>query len=266
MKSTVFTLLIVLNFFEGDAKVLRLNQGGDEVIKLISKAGYKGEVHQVETRDGYLLKIHRLLPSSYKFGASRRPVFLLNGILTTSADFVLTGTNVALAYLLADNGYDVWLGNIRGSKYSMGHRTLSKNSKEFWNFSWHEMGVYDLPAMIDYMLMVTRASQTFFVGHSQGTTSLLVMLSSRPEYNQKIIQVHLMAPAAFLKIVSPPWSKFLNEFIKIGIPSGYYEIGHVLTNLFCYQNQKKLCRDVVLSSLYVVMINNQGRELDSVNH
>lgn len=117
------------------------------------------------------------------------------------------------AYLLADNGYDVWLGNSRGNDHSLKHRNLSVNSKAYWNFSWHEIGFYDVPAMIDHMLATTNSSRTFYVGHSQGTTSIAVLLSMRPEYNDKIIQSHLMAPAVFMKNFPHPLGRLLmNEF------------------------------------------------------
>jgi predicted alpha/beta hydrolase len=103
------------------------------------------------------------------------------------------------AYLLSDNGYDVWLGNTRGNDHGLHHKTLSVDSKEFWNFCWHEIGQFDLPAMIDFVLNRTKKPKLFYAGHSQGTTSLFVLMSLRPEYNQKIMQAHLLAPAVFIR-------------------------------------------------------------------
>ena len=61
----------------------------------------------------------------------------------------------SLAYILADSGFDVWLGNNRGTTYSREHVNYTIHDKEFWDFSFHEMGVYDLPAEIDYILNIT---------------------------------------------------------------------------------------------------------------
>lgn len=107
------------------------------------------------------------------------------------------------AFILADRGYDVWLGNFRGNRYSRNHTNIDPSGerserKHFWDFSWHELGMIDLPTMIDYILATTNFEQLQYVGHSQGTTACFVMASERPEYNDKIKMMHALAPVAFM--------------------------------------------------------------------
>lgn len=58
--------------------------------------------------------------------------------------------------------------------------------------------MYDLPAMIDYVLKKTKSPGLHYIGHSQGWTTLMVMLSMMPERNQKLISAHGLAPVAYL--------------------------------------------------------------------
>ena len=50
---------------------------------------------------------------------------------------------------LADLGYDVWMGNNRGTEYSQGHKSIPATDNKYWNWSWSEMGLHDTPAFID---------------------------------------------------------------------------------------------------------------------
>jgi lysosomal acid lipase/cholesteryl ester hydrolase len=93
--------------------------------------------------------------------------------------------------------------NPRGSKYSMRHRLLNPTSFQFWMFSFHEIGMYDYSASIDYILRTTSKVGVYFVGHNQACTALLVLLSMRPQYNPKIIQAHLMGPIAWMDNIHP---------------------------------------------------------------
>lgn len=105
------------------------------------------------------------------------------------------------------------MGNSRGTDNSLKHKSLSSESKKYWEFSWHEIGLYDLPVMLDFVLNRTSTERLFYVGHSQGTTSLCVLLTMKPEYNDKIIQAHLLTPAVFMEHFSHPIAKpLMNQF------------------------------------------------------
>lgn len=95
------------------------------------------------------------------------------------------------------------MANARGNIHSKGHLKYNRNGrlsdrKNYWNFSWHEIGKYDIPANIDYILEKTNSTKVNYIGHSQGTTSFFVMMSERPEYNDKILFATMMAPPIFM--------------------------------------------------------------------
>lgn len=186
----------------------------------ITKDGYPVEVHTVTTDDGYILRMHRIpsSPNTQSAKGARQPVFLMHALLDSSAAYVLMGPNQSLAYMLADAGYDVWMGNARGNRYSRSHVKLNPDGirssrKLFWNFSWHEIGMFDLPAMIDYVLSSnTDFKKIHYIGHSQGTTVFYVMTSMRPEYNEKILLMNALAPVAFLENLQSTYHRILHQF------------------------------------------------------
>lgn len=184
--------------------------------QLLTKYGYISETHEVKTDDGYLLSVHRITGGKkYPPKIGKPVVFLQHGILASSVVWILTGPTKGLAYILADEGYDVWMGNSRGNSYSRAHETLSPTDKMFWDFSWHEMGIYDLPAVIDHILSITGEKKISYIGHSQGTTSFFVMMSEKPEYNDKILKFVAYAPLAFAAHIKSP---IINFFAKISKP------------------------------------------------
>jgi lysosomal acid lipase/cholesteryl ester hydrolase len=50
-------------------------------------------------------------------------------------------------------GYDVWLGNNRGTRHSRFHVNINPDyDSHFWDFSFVELGKYDLPALISFVI------------------------------------------------------------------------------------------------------------------
>lgn len=138
-------------------------------MRMIQHENYPAERHQVKTNDGYILTVYRI-PQISNVKNNRKVILLMHGMTSAAPAYLTFGRSTSAAYKLSDEGYDVWIGNARGNTYSRRHVTLSPKNPKFWDFSWHEIGVIDLPAMIDYILQHTNQTKLAYVGHSQGIT------------------------------------------------------------------------------------------------
>ncbi|XP_063927616.1 lipase 3-like [Zophobas morio] len=180
--------------------------------QIARRHGYPAETHFVTTDDGYILGIHRI-PGPKTGVKGGQPVFLQHGLLSSSADWVTEGNN-SLAFLLADAGYDVWMGNARGNTYSKAHVNLSVNSAQFWNFSWHEMGIHDLPAALYYVSNTTnKPGEIIYIGHSMGTTMFFVCSSIKPQVVKNVKVMVALAPVAYMTHVKSP-IRYLSPFVN----------------------------------------------------
>lgn len=182
---------------------------GDAVTELINNNGFIGERHTVKTKDGYILGVHHIKPKAEPKGI----IFLMHGLVSSSADYLSIGKDHAIGFKMSEAGFDVWLGNARGNDYSRNHTYLKLTQPQYWDFSWHEIGVRDLPAMIDYVLKYTGQRSLYYVGHSQGTTAFFVMLSELPEYNQKIRTMFALAPVAYMSNIPSIQLRFVCKFL-----------------------------------------------------
>jgi lysosomal acid lipase/cholesteryl ester hydrolase len=169
---------------------------------LCSIFGYTFEEHVILTKDGYLLGLHRL---SRKLGEGRsrmggstgKPVvYLHHGLLMNSEVWIcLTSPQRCLPFVLVEMGYDVWLGNNRGNKYSRKSIHHDPNSSTFWNYSMDDFAWHDIPDSIEYILHVTKEPSLSYIGFSQGTAQAFAALSIHPQLNERINVFIALAPA-----------------------------------------------------------------------
>ncbi|CAN7938117.1 unnamed protein product, partial [Ixodes hexagonus] len=171
------------------------------VSELITSKGYPVEEYEVVTKDGYVLAVQRIPRGKNESPdaepANKTTIFLEPGFLGSSSDYVLNFPNQSIGFILADSGYDVWIGNFRGNTYSS-HVNLTKKDRKFWEFSADEIATIDLPTMIDTVLKLTGKEKIQYLGWSQGALVMFALLSSKPEYNKKITLFSAMGPVPYL--------------------------------------------------------------------
>lgn len=163
--------------------------------------GYPIETHKVQTDDGYILTVFRIQAKGTTIKSGKPAVFLQHGINDTGFCFFFNDPDKALGIMLADQGFDVWIGNTRGNKFSRAHKTLSIESKAFWQYSFMQMGQYDVPANIQYVKNTAGVSKVTYIGHSQGTTQMFAALSD-PAVRSKVApylkDFYALAPVVYL--------------------------------------------------------------------
>ncbi|KAF8070420.1 triacylglycerol lipase [Lyophyllum atratum] len=163
---------------------------------------YVPEEHVVLTKDGYLLGLHRLPSkkgeqrSSPGTSTGKPVVYLHHGLLMNSEVWVcLTDEERCLPFTLVEQGYDVWLGNNRGNKYSKKSIHSGPNTTKFWDFSIDDFAWHDIPDSIHYILDITKSVTVSYIGFSQGTAQAFAALSIHPQLNEKINVFIALAPA-----------------------------------------------------------------------
>lgn len=175
-------------------KTVNVNQTSEEKMTFKELCNFNGficEEHQVTTKDNYLLTIYKIMPDEnvlkemYKnieikkkknilkkkdpfsdiINTNEYICFFQHGLLDSSDGWVCNFKNKCLPFIMSNKGFEVWVANSRGNKYSKEHLTLDplldENKEKFFDFSFEEMGKYDLPACFDYILNLKSKKNIF---------------------------------------------------------------------------------------------------------
>ena len=118
----------------------------------------------METSDGYELTMFRItgktkrktVPNQWSKGV----VLLLHGF-TGDAYTWFKRRDTSQAFLpsqLFYRGYDVWIGNIRGTRYSITHRSLDRDAsnaqeRAFFDYELTDVAKNDIPAMVERIMI-----------------------------------------------------------------------------------------------------------------
>ena len=215
------------------------------VTEIVESYGYSAEFHTVTTADKYVLGMQRILPTA-GLSAARGAVLLQHGLLDSGYTWVANLPSQSLGYLLADAGYDVWLGNVRGNTYSLNNLQYNTSTVEFWNFSWDEMvsqvccfSVFfnlsllrslftslfcqDFPSFVSYILKTTGRATISYVGHSQGGIMGFGGLVVSPALQKSINVLITLAPAVYLQHCASPGAQNVSQLPTDDI---YQLLGH----------------------------------------
>jgi lysosomal acid lipase/cholesteryl ester hydrolase len=163
--------------------------------KIIS-SGFDFEEHKILTEDGYILTAWRIpgkINENDQSRSKRKPILLQHGIMDSSYTWLILDPKNCLSIMLAEQGYDVWMANSRGNIFSTEHINSTEfdshliNSK-FWDFSFHEMAIYDFPANVNYIKNMTNREKIIYLGHSQGTIQYFISYTLNPKFIEENIE------------------------------------------------------------------------------
>ena len=106
-----FDLIQARQWYKTDPK----EDGSLDFDQICSKNGFSFEKHTIQTEDGYILEMWRILGLMTETLEERKkhkpPIFMQHGFIDSGNCFIMNRPEVAPAFVAARAGYDVWLGN-----------------------------------------------------------------------------------------------------------------------------------------------------------
>lgn len=210
--------------FHGDLKLISSTQCSANMFKLLFEPypnKYQILTHNLITTDLYKLQIFQVNlsnPSEIQKSNSKTTIILQHGLIGSSDEFFINGDDKSLGFYLVNQGYDVWVANSRGNKYSHSAIKLQMNLENYFDFSFQEMAIEDTAAIYHQILRKNgQDAKIVFIGFSQGTQLFFAALTDPMIYNfisrhtEKFIA---QAPIAHLTGKGKKWDSH-KQFSKI---------------------------------------------------
>ena len=119
----------------------------------------------------------RVSKEPMKEGQSRPAVVFIHGLIDSSDGYVVN-KKLSQPFIMADAGYDVWLSNTRGNRYSHEHVSLDPSTDStYWDNAYDfDIARHDIPSFIEYAKMKSNVKSVSIVAHSQGTQEMFIYL------------------------------------------------------------------------------------------
>ena len=223
---------------------------GEDYKSFISNLNLNLEEISVVTEDRYILSIWEVT-SKDKNNRNGKSIVLQHGLIDGAFTWFILEQK-SLAKLLCDEGYKVYLPNVRGTKFSKSHLDydVSVNS-EFWDFSLDQIAQYDLTAIISLIKERDNVEKIDYIGHSQGTLTFFLNYMSNPDFLENSINhfiglgtVANLNNATHFILNTLKTTNLLNLIPIKNFWSFPPEIGQVLVP-FCQGIAKSLCQSLL---------------------
>lgn len=209
------------------------------VFKEMFSDKYVIEEHQKATDDGYNLLIFRVnlsdsekakLSDEYKKNLGKI-VLLQHGLFDSADSWFYAGENLSVGFYMINKGYDVWVGNNRGNKYSHSSTDPNVKPKDFFDYCFDDMAKYDIPAFYNYILDYTKQETLIYFGHSMGTSQFFAAAvddTTTELVTLKTEKFFAFAPIVYMNHVGSTTLKWITDIkALIGLTAkvlGLYEV------------------------------------------
>lgn len=261
----------VLPWFRLDLKSMShlADLSNDEAVhldthRLIERAGFSYENYYALADDGYITQLIRIVnPLADHNYLKRPPIIIQHGQTANSRNFVMqsnkqhhpmpwppnaddkphkASSNRSLAFMLANNGYDVWLSSTRGVDGNNNgyiqmapmlainnNRNSNKNmttgeddlllrrtqNRGYWSFTLDDQIAHEMPSQVATVLNVTGAPKVSLFGYSNTALTTFAMLSIRPDIAAHVDSYIASAPVVYYSELDGWFKWFMADFMQL---------------------------------------------------